>query len=164
MTVSLKNRHQLNHRDVQKLFSSLKSRFPGLKTGKKAVVETGFLDRYQVFLVDNSIDFFMVDTRIFFTVRGLMKYQPEVAWVVVDMGAVGFIVKGADIMVPGIVDVDSTIQEGEYVWVCDEQHHKPLAVGIALMSGEAMKLRTTGKAVKNIHYVGDDLWKLSASG
>ena len=93
-----------------------------------------------------------------------MKYQPAEGRVVVDMGAVGFIVKGADIMAPGIVDADIQIKEGDFVWVCDEKHHKPLAVGKALMNGETMKVNQTGKAIKNIHYVGDMLWNLSTPG
>ena len=77
------------------------------------------------------------------------------------MGAVGFVTKGADIMAPGIIDADVNIQENDHVWICDEKHRKPLAVGIALMTGEEMKSKNTGKAIKNIHYVGDKLWNLS---
>ena len=49
----------------------------------------------------------------------------------------------------------------DYIWVCDETHRKPLCVGKALLSGEEMKQGSSGKAIKNIHYIGDKLWKLS---
>lgn len=160
----IKNRHQLKNRDVRDLFAVLRLRYTGTIFDEKKCFETGLLGDFQVFLVDNDIDFFMVNNTMFFTLRGIAKYQPAEGRVVVDMGAVVFVVKGADIMAPGIVDADSTIKEGDFVWVCDEKHHKPLAVGIALMTGEAMKKSKTGKAIRNIHYVGDELWMLSASG
>jgi len=77
------------------------------------------------------------------------------------MGAVGFIIKGADVMAPGIIDADNTIQKDDVVWICDEKHHKPLATGIALMNGEEMKSKKPGKAVKTLQYVGDRFWVLT---
>jgi PUA domain protein len=77
------------------------------------------------------------------------------------MGAIGFITKGADVMAPGITDVDVSIQRDDLVWICDEKHRKPLAVGIALLTGEEMKTKKPGKAVKTLHYVGDRLWAVT---
>jgi PUA domain protein len=93
--------------------------------------------------------------------QGIAKYQPKTHGVTIDMGAIGFITKGADVMAPGITDADPGIQKDDIVWVCDEKHHKTLAVGIALLTGEEMKLKQPGKAVKILHYVGDRLWTLS---
>ncbi len=73
------------------------------------------------------------------------------------MGAVKFVVNGADIMRPGIVEI-ADVNEGEYVVIVDENNRKALAVGIALYSGEEMKQKDGGKVIKNIHYVGDELW------
>jgi PUA-domain protein len=164
MPATIKNRHRLKNRDVRDLFADLQSRFAGKIFDEQTCFETGLLGDFQVFLVGNDIDLFMFENKVFFTLRGITKYQPSEGRVVVDMGAVGFIVKGADIMAPGIVDADINIKEGDFVWVCDEKHHKPLAVGIALMNGETMKASKTGKAIRNVHYVGDVLWNLLASG
>jgi PUA domain protein len=79
--------------------------------------------------------------------------------IIVDMGAVKFVAKGADIMSPGIVDVDTTIRRNDLVVICDEVHGKPLAIGRALVNADAM-MGNRGKAVKSIHYVGDRIWKL----
>ena len=106
--------------------------------------------------------FMVLEDDIVFTLRGLYKFQPKEYFVIVDMGAVGFVTKCADVMTPGIVDADECIQEHDYVWVCDEKHKKPLAVGMALITGEEMKGKKTCKAIKNIHFVGDRLWNLSA--
>ena len=64
-------------------------------------------------------------------------------------------------MAPGIVDADKNISENDPVWICDEKYRKPLAVGIAVMNGEQMIKEDKGKAVKIIHYIGDDIWNFS---
>ena len=96
--------------------------------------------------------------RIIFTLSGLYNYKLKSKYVVVDMGAVKFVVKGADVMTPGIVDSDKNIKPNDMVWICDEKNKKPLAVGIALISGEDMIKKEKGKAVIILHYVGDNLW------
>jgi PUA domain protein len=79
--------------------------------------------------------------------------------VAVDMGAVPHVVNGADVMSPGIVSADPEIKAGDVVVVVDERHGKPLAIGLALLDGSAMRA-PKGKAVKNIHHVGDEIWRL----
>jgi len=76
---------------------------------------------------------------------------------VVDAGAVRFVVNGADIMNPGIVNADPEIAPGDLVVVVEERYRKPLAVGRALIPGTEMK--GEGKAVKSMHHVGDLIWK-----
>ena len=78
--------------------------------------------------------------------------------VVVDMGAVRFIVQGADIMHPGIVSFPD-VKEGDFVAVVDERFKKPLCVGKMLLSSEDAKKLSSGKVISNIHYVSDALWK-----
>jgi PUA domain protein len=46
------------------------------------------------------------------------------------------------------------------VVVVDERHQKPLAVGIALYDSETLRNLKHGKTIKNIHWVGDDLWQI----
>ena len=76
------------------------------------------------------------------------------------MGAIRFVVNGADIMRPGIVEIEAGIKKDDFVAVVDKNNQKPLAVGIALFSSEEMKAMSSGKVIKNIHYVGDELWKM----
>lgn len=95
----------------------------------------------------------------FLTVRGIMKYKPKNMFVTVDMGAVPFIANGADVMGPGIVNADYNIKKGDMVWIRDIKNKAPLAIGFSLRSAADLVNRTGGKAVKNIHYVGDRLWR-----
>ena len=78
--------------------------------------------------------------------------------VTVDMGAVKFVVGGADVMRPGITEIEEGIEENEFVVVIDENHKKPLAIGRALLNSQEMKKAEKGKVIKTIHYVGDEIW------
>ena len=80
--------------------------------------------------------------------------------ITVDMGAVKFVVNGADIMRPGIVEIESEIKKDDFIVIIDQNNKKSLAVGIALLNSEEMQNTSSGKVIKNIHYVGDELWNL----
>lgn len=78
--------------------------------------------------------------------------------IVVDMGAIPYVCKGADVMAPGILTIKDEFKENDIILVIDERHGKPLAVGAALFGSEEMKNAKRGKTVKNLHFVGDNLW------
>jgi PUA-domain protein len=94
------------------------------------------------------------------TLKGALKIKIESRYVVVDMGAVQFMAKGADVMSPGITEADPNIKKGELVVVVDEIHHKPLVIGRSLISGNEMVKNRQGKAVKTLHHIGDKIWNL----
>jgi PUA-domain protein len=85
----------------------------------------------------------------------LFSFIPKI---VVDMGAIPYVCKGADVMAPGVVAIEGEFRENDLLLIVDERHGKPLAVGVALFSSEAMKTVSHGKIVKNLHYIGDKLW------
>ncbi|MDI6888492.1 MAG: RNA-binding protein [Methanocellales archaeon] len=158
----IKTRHHLRDDIREKLVNQLKSTFGSeieqLFTGKKfEIAETD--DEYDIIFVDNEPVLFMIGEKVFPTVKGALKLKSKRNRVVVDVGAIRAISKGADVMCPGIVDADIEIQKGDFVIIVDEVHNKPLAIGRALISGEDM-MGDKGKAIKSIHYVGDSMWKL----
>ena len=51
-----------------------------------------------------------------------------------------------------------TVKKEGYAVIVDEEHGKPLAIGISLFDATEMEELTSGKAVLNVHYVGDELW------
>jgi PUA-domain protein len=161
MVLRIKNRHRLKEREAKELISTVRTRTGFDSFDVTAAVDVGTLEDFTVVLVNDSVDFFLHDNQLIPTLQGIAKYQPKTHGVIVDMGAISFITKGADVMAPGITDADLGIQKDDVVWICDEKHHKTLAVGIALMTGEEMKLKQPGKAVRTLHYVGDRLWALS---
>ncbi len=78
-------------------------------------------------------------------------------YVVVDNGALPFILKGADVMRPGIVELDE-FNRGEIVAV-KNMKGLTIAVGIALFSSEEMKSMEKGKVIETLHYIKDEVWK-----
>jgi PUA-domain protein len=128
-------------------------------TGKLEVLKTS---GRTLILLNGVPVAFCIDKTPFFTVRGAIELNPQRHLVTVDMGAVRFIRNGADVMSPGIVDADETINPGDFVIIIDERHKKPLGVGTALITGSEMIHKTKGKAVRIVHYVGDKIWHVSS--
>lgn len=140
----------------------LESVFPGVELWNDgAAVETGSLPDFEVILVDGQIHGVIQDHKPFLSVRGLLAYRPADRSVTVDMGAIKFVHNGADVMAPGIVAADDTLQEGDWCWIKDEKNGQPLAVGRCLMPGAEMP-GNKGKAVASVHHIGDKVWELDA--
>ncbi len=80
-------------------------------------------------------------------------------YVIVDMGAVKFMCKGANVMRPGIKKY-SEFQKDSIVCIVEESHHKFLAVGKTLVSSDEMSNMEKGEVVKNLHYISDKFWEI----
>ena len=126
-------------------------------------------DRIERVETDAPVEVYLVDKKpllmasgdwAFPTLRGLIEHPLPERRVVVDAGAVRFVVNGADIMRPGIVSISPDVREGRPVQVVEERYGKPLAVGVALSDAADMERQEKGKSVRSLHYVGDDLWNL----
>ncbi|MDD1744097.1 MAG: RNA-binding protein [Methanomassiliicoccales archaeon] len=155
----VRKRRRLREKEVKALAEELlvSTGLPIFKVGD--TVDVAESPEYEVIIVENQIIGFIQEGKAFLTIRGLLKYPVTKSFVTVDMGAIKFVINGADVMGPGIVDADISIQIGDYVWVRDEKNKKPLAVGRALITGTEMKEKKPGKAIKSIIFVGDKLWK-----
>ncbi len=112
----------------------------------------------RIVYINNEPCFFYYELQLYPTLKYVMK-NPILKKITVDMGAVKFVINGADIMRPGIVAIDENIEKNEAVIIIDQNNKKPLAVGIALLSSKEMQEVSSGKVIKNIHYVGDEIWK-----
>ena len=123
-------------------------------------VDSAETKNYDIIYVNNEVLAMIIDDEPFLTLKGILKYHPRNRWVTVDMGAVKFVYNGADVMAPGIVNADLTIERADLVWVRDEKNLQPLAIGKALISGIEMISTNKGKAIETLHYVGDKLWEL----
>ena len=99
---------------------------------------------------------------VFLTLRGLLDYPDSAKWIEVDHGAIPFLMNGADCMGAGVQMADPAVTAGDLVWVRDEEHGKPLALGIAMVDGEEMVAMSKGKAINTLHWIGDDLWNLES--
>jgi len=161
MAFRIKNKHNLKRKEIKELFDEINNIFYIGIPDKNLKVEIGNFDDFKIFFIDDDPCFIKIDNMLFLTIKGIMRFKPDEKFVVVDMGAVQFITSGADLMAPGIVNADKDINVDDQVWICDENHKRPLAIGIAIMNGIDMIKEKKGKSVKIIHYVGDKFWNIS---
>ena len=115
---------------------------------------------YDFILVNGEPYIIMINGKPYPTLKAALNIELDSKVVVVDMGAVRFVTKGADVMSPGIVDADESIVEDDVVIIVEETHNKPLAMGIALITGPEMVENSEGKAIESLHFVGDAIWNL----
>ena len=116
-------------------------------------------NKFKIIAINKIPAFFYYQEQWIPTLRYLQSHS-LLKRITVDMGAVKFVVNGADIMRPGIVEIEPEINKDEFITIIDQNNKKPLAIGIALLNSEDMQNTKTGKVIKNIHYVGDELWEI----
>ncbi len=147
-------RTQLKSKEAVKLLEQY-----DVQLSKKDLVEIRE-DEYKILYINKKPCFFYYQDVIIPTLKYLLNNPNLLKSITVDMGAVKFVVNGADIMRPGITQIDGGIKQDEPIVIVDENNKKPLAIGISLLNGKDLQAQASGKHIKNIHYVGDDLWKL----
>ena len=157
--MKIKSRNVLRKTDQKALVNDIVEAFGDAFSFENRKLEYVESDGQDFIFVDGEPLLFKINGKIFPTVKGALKLNPTRRRVVVDPGAVKFIINGADTMSPGIVEADPAINEGDLVIIVEQAHSKAIAIGRALISGKDM-VRGKGKAIKSIHYVGDEIWKL----
>jgi len=78
--------------------------------------------------------------------------------ITVDMGAVKFMCKGANLMRPGIKKF-TEFEKDNLVCIIEESQHKFLAVGKAMVSSSELENMEKGEVIKNMHYISDKFWE-----
>jgi len=159
-------RHYLSKRDSKKFKENLLRIYP--KTFIEDVLKLGALEEAKVedvkfYIIGGIPAFIIIEDKPIPTLQLLLKLKDLKSYglpiVVVDMGAVSRIIKGADVMVPGIMRLEGSFNVNDIVVVIDEKYGKPIAVCTALMSYDEIIASSKGKALKNLHHIGDKLWK-----
>jgi PUA domain protein len=166
----VKHRHQLRSKEQRALREQLQAT-PALlhinltssSAGKTSIERIVLENRTELYLINERLWLVRTKERTYPSLHALLDGVVTLPKVVVDMGAVPHIANGADVMGPGIVEVDSSITPGDIVVVIDQKNRTPLAIGQAIYETERMKTKTKGRAVSVIMYVGDWLWDLMKS-
>ncbi len=78
---------------------------------------------------------------------GARRMNMQKKWVIIDSGAVEPVLKTANVLSPGIADVDPAIKAGDEVIVYSKEG-KAIAAGRARISGSEMLVKARGLAVK----------------
>ena len=126
----------------------------------KVNVEIVEADTGQIILVNRKPLLFRSDGQVFPTLF-FKEFMERVPKIVVDMGAVPYVCKGADIMAPGVVRIEGEFGKGDFVVVVDINHQKPLALGESICDSDNARATKKGALAKNVHYVSDKIWDLA---
>jgi PUA-domain protein len=124
----------------------------------KGPIELAKVDSVEIFLLNKKPLFARIYNELFPTLvtAQLLSDLPKAT---VNMGAVPYVCNGADVMAPGLIGFEGDFEKGDVVIVLDERHQKPIAVTLALHNKEEAKELQRGRVLKNVHYVGDKVWK-----
>ncbi len=157
--LAVKRRSRLRSKEAKEVLAWIGDSF-GMDLSNLMDLEMGWVEDDKAYLANGKV--VAIETRdgLMPTIHGLMDHSPTKSWVTVDMGAVKYLANGADVMAPGILDADPTIEVGDLVWVRDQRNLRPLCVGTALIPGSEMRPGKSGKAIKTMHHVGDPIFNI----
>jgi PUA-domain protein len=125
--------------------------------GSKVNVEVVESDVGAVYLIGGKPLLYKAGDKVLPTLL-FTEFTAQAPKIVVDMGAVPYVCKGADVMAPGIVRIEGEFSKGDLVLVADMKFGKALALGESLYDAEAARQTKKGPVVKTLHYVSDKIW------
>ncbi|MCK4847608.1 MAG: hypothetical protein KAT16_01135 [Candidatus Heimdallarchaeota archaeon] len=114
--------------------------------------------KYYIFDVNQQISFFSYEDKFLPSLK-FIRTHPEldIPTIQVDAGAVKFVINGADIFTQGIVSCSREFDENTLLIILNPQN-AALSLGYSLMTSSDL-LTKKGKGIKNIHFLGDKIWK-----
>jgi predicted RNA-binding protein (TIGR00451 family) len=94
------------------------------------------------------------------------KYIPHLKSVIesaypicfIDNGAIPFLLKGADMMRPGIEKIEGKFKQGDIVLIKNQNYPKVIGIGYSELSSEEMQMQEKGKSINVIHYIKDSFY------
>ncbi|MDR0797918.1 MAG: DUF1947 domain-containing protein [Nitrososphaerota archaeon] len=155
----VKKRYSLKTKESKQILREASQRF-------NINLDTLFGDKVNVDIVEfENAQIYTVNSRpIMFKANGFLpllcftEFIQVAPKVTVDMGAIPFVCKGANVMAPGIRHVEGEFSKGTLLIVIDEKHGKTLALGESMFSSTEFKNITSGPVIKTLHYVSDKHW------
>ncbi|MGA2120431.1 MAG: RNA-binding protein [Methanoregula sp.] len=160
--IVVKKRHSIRRSQAQDLLARLTEQIgPSANLFHAEMIEVlETTANVSLFMVNKKPLLMATEAWVFPTLKGAVQCPFPERRVVVDAGAIPYVVNGADIMRPGIVSVTDDVKANAPVQIVDERHGKPLAIGISLFDAPDLRASTAGKMVKKFHHVGDEIWSM----
>ena len=98
------------------------------------------------------------------TLRVLHQYPSMMHKMQVDTGAIKFVLRGAHVMSPGLLEakggaVEKNLPVGTPVQITADKCDHACGVGILSVESNDIGPDATGQAVESVHCLGDGLWK-----
>ncbi|MEA2069956.1 MAG: DUF1947 domain-containing protein [Asgard group archaeon] len=159
--MKISKRHPLRKSKIENLKSKLREQIGDeVEEFIKDRVEKVETDEGILYAQEQEIIAFRLKDKIYPSLQALNKDIVHLPTVTVDMGAVPYVTNGADIMAPGITNIEEGIKKGDIIAVIDENYGKSLAVGKMLYDREQVLQMKKGKVITSIHYVNDEIWSI----
>lgn len=170
--LDLGNQVQLTKSDIKDMKKGLTKSFPSLEpyiediVPKKAVLYGMRLksnDKVDLFILEGNIVCFKKAKEYIPSLWLLHQYPFILPFFQVDKGAIRFVLSGANIMCPGLTSPGGKMEDvepGTIVAIHAEGKTHAIAIGITTLSTKEIREINKDIGVNNVHYVGDDLWKL----
>jgi PUA domain protein len=155
-------RYALKSKETKQILSEASQRFKmDLEAlfGSKATIEVVEFDIGQTYIVNTRPVMFRAES--FLPLLCFTEFVDIAPKVTVDMGAIPFVCKGANVMAPGIRRVEGEFSKGDLVVINDEKHGKTLALGESMLDATTLKETKKGPVIKTLHYVSDKYWNMT---
>ena len=150
----LLKRKVLGRRDVKRLKAEAGSLLGSVNTN--AVSQATLEDGSTVYIFSKEVILARKNDVLFPTlINSVIDDLPSA---LIDMGAIPYVCNGANVMAPGIMDIVGEFEKNGLLVIRDVKHKKALGIGAGLHSSEEMRALKKGKAILNLHYVGDKIW------
>jgi len=158
-------RYTLSKKERRRILDELRNLYPSLNIDDDTVIEI-IEDRElgKLLLFNNIPAFYTTGDKWIPHLKYLLKNPiVDIPVITVDKGAVQPLLRGADLMAPGIKNINGEFKPDDIVIIVDEEHGKPIVVGKALVDSKDIVngVIKRGKVVENIHRIGDKLWSLN---
>ncbi len=128
-----------------------------LSFDRDATVEVVESDVGEIYLIGGKPLLFKSGNRVLPTLL-FNEFTSKAPKIVVDMGAIPYVCKGATVMAPGIVRYEGEFGAGDLILVVDMKHGKALAIGEVLIDSATARATKKGPIVKTLHFVSDKIW------
>jgi len=145
---------QLNNKETKELINAFSKYNLDLTKYKRFEIAS---EKTDILIADREVIGFSHNNNYYPSLKLLLNAETKIPSIYLDLGAIPFITKGANLMKPGVKDLEN-FEQGSLVIMRDTIHKKPLALGIAEFSSEEIKTIEKGKVVKTLHYIGDLIW------
>jgi PUA domain protein len=160
---SKQHRYSLKSKDTKQFLNDVSQQFRiDLEAlfGSKAIIEVVESEVGRIFTVNTKPVMFKT-SEVFLPLLVFTEFIETAPKVTVDMGAIPFVCKGANVMAPGIRGVEGEFSKGDLLIVVDEKHGKTLALGESMFDAATFRETKKGPVIKTLHYVGDKFWNVA---
>ncbi|KAH0793004.1 PUA domain containing protein [Histomonas meleagridis] len=162
----LKKKATLKNNLLQKLKTEAKKYMKGFEEiedklfPKKTVVVVYHLENHlELYAVqDKPVLFRLGSGQVFPHLFIAMSYPGMLPAVYVDDGAVRALLRGADLMAPGIKQLPEPFEAGQVIEIRLLEQTVPFALGLAKVDSTEINANTKGVAIEIVHILKDDLW------